>query len=298
MIVGIIAWEHDEFESVQLLKVAKEMGYNAFLFTLQDINIDIKNKKQKLQVFDKDLKEFDVIISRAQLRPEHYQEDLQVLYIIDQYVNCLIDTFDSFTTSESKLITYQKLSESCFNVPDTYLCSNIESVKKVYENYSRIVIKPSFGYAGQDVEKVEGDFDNHTTMINNLILKYGSILVQEYIPHPNGDIRVTTLGSEPLVCFRRIPNDHTWKANVGLGASIELYTPPKDIIELGLKAASCLGIEISGVDIVKSNGKYYIFEVNNCPGWYPMGENGKEVAMKIIEYCISRVKREEVYSGN
>ncbi|NMH68984.1 RimK family alpha-L-glutamate ligase [Bacillus sp. RO3] len=293
MLIGILGWDHEEFESVQLGKVSKELGYDTLLFSLQDIEMDISASHKSIHVFGTDLKEFDVIISRAQLRKDYYQEDLQVLYSLNEYVDCLIDHYSSFTLSESKLLTYQKLANHGFTVPDTFLCKDVGSIRRIFDHYSQIVIKPSFGYAGQDVEKIEKSFEQNEKLIETLLHKYGSVLVQEFIPHPDGDIRVTTLGDDAIVCFNRLPNDKTWKANVGMGATIERITPPQEVVDLGIEAAKCIGLQISGVDIVRSKGKYYIFEVNNCPGWYPLQEDGEEVAREIIRYCVNKVKPKE-----
>ncbi|KAA0563500.1 ATP-grasp domain-containing protein [Bacillus sp. CH30_1T] len=294
MLIGILGWDLEEFESVQLEKASKEMGHDTLLFSLQDIEMSISASHKTIHVFGKDLKEFDVIISRAQLRKEHYQEDLQILFSLNEYVDCLIDHYPSFTLSESKLLTYQKLSVHGFTVPDTFLCTDVESIRQIFDQYSQIVIKPSFGYAGQDVERIDGSFEQNVKLIETLLHKYGSVLVQEFIPHPDGDIRVTTLGNEAIVCFNRLPNDQTWKANVGMGASIERITPPQEVVDLGIEAAKCVGLQISGVDIVRSKGKYYIFEVNNCPGWYPLKGDGEEVAREIIRYCVSKLNQKEL----
>lgn len=294
MNIGIMGWDHEEFESLQLTKVSREMGHDTLLFSLQDVNLMIKDGNKVLQVLGRDMKEFDLVISRAQLRPEHFQEDYEVLQSINDYISCLIDSFEPFVTSESKLLTYQKLQNANITIPDTFLCTSLEEVKAVYKDYSSMVAKPSYGFAGTDVEKIEGHFNRNIPVLKNLIDKYGSILLQEYIPHPEGDIRITTLGDETLVCFKRVPNEKTWKANVGMGASIEEFDPPQNVKEIGLEAATSLGLLMAGVDIVHNEGKYYIFEVNNCPGWYPMKENGERVARKVVQYCVDSVKRKEL----
>ena len=44
----------------------------------------------------------------------------------------------------------------------------------------------------------------------------------------------------------------------------------KDLIDVAIKAAETINIPFCGVDIIKSNDKNYIIEVNSIPAWRGM----------------------------
>ena len=291
MKIGIMGWDHEEYESKQLDEIAKELGYDSLLFSLQDVKMTVINNDFKLTVFNVDLKEFDTIISRAQIRPEYHQQDLELLKSIQEYTDCINENFDNYYMSESKMITQKLLTKCGVNVPDTFLVHSVEEIKNLWLTYKNIVIKPSFGYGGTDVERINEDFESYLPIVENLLSKYKNLLVQQYIPHPDGDIRVTTMGNEVFYAFRRIPNEKTWKANVAMGANIEVVKDYTLLKEIALKASNAIGLSLSGVDIIEYNNQFYVFEVNNCPGWYPLSvEEGREICKEIIEYSINLAK--------
>ena len=66
---------------------------------------------------------------------------------------------------------------------------------------------------------------------------------------------------------------------------------PKQVVELGLKAATAVGNGLYGVDLKESNGKVYVIEVNDNPSmettedeFYP------EAYTKIISYIMENSK--------
>jgi ribosomal protein S6--L-glutamate ligase len=199
----------------------------------------------------------------------------------------LVDPAMTFAVGESKLLAMQRLAAAGLPVPPTSVCASLDEVRQAWQRHGQIVAKPSFGFAGEDVERVMDDFAAMTPRIEELIRKYNAVLVQEYIPHPQGDIRATVIGDEIVFCVRRIPNHKTWKANLTLGADWMYCRPSPAIQELSLAAVRCTGITIAGLDILESDGRFYILEVNNVPGWDFLDEPDIEIVCgKVIAHAL------------
>jgi len=286
--VGILGWDYEEFESVNLYETAQKIGYETDLFTLSDITYS----SDGLKVKGGNIESFDVIISRAQIRPDRYAEDLEIYTSLEVAGVPVIDGASNFYASESKLLTMQRLKKEGLPVVDTHQCRSIEEVEQYFERYGEIVVKPSYGFAGIGVEKVSNNFSTQKVDIEKLLKKYESVLVQPFVPHPDGDVRVTVVGDDVLFSIRRIPNEKTWKANVSLGADIEINTPSEQEKEIGVKAAKVMGISISGVDLLQHGDEYYVLEVNSVPGWYKgfSKEQCFEFCRQMIEYCINKAE--------
>ncbi len=294
MDIGILGWDEIEEETVDLVQLAVDMELSPFLFTLQDIRCDMTASVPKLLAKGRLLDELTVIISRAQIRPDFWQEDLERLWSLDILHLPVVDNPRRFFETESKLITMQKLRMGGLNVPTTAQCGTLKQVVEMTNQFGgQVVLKPSYGYGGTDVERVELPFDNDSRgRVEQLLYQYGTLLVQPYIPHPQGDVRVTIIGQKVAFCFRRVPNTKTWKANVAQGADVILdYEPSKEILEASLEASRIMGTGIVGVDVVETNGSYVILEVNNVPGWYPLPPAQRvQTAKEIILYALSTVK--------
>lgn len=294
MDIGILGWDETEDETIDLVQAAIDMKLTPFLFTLQDIRCDMNASELMLIAKDRVLNELPVIVSRAQIRAKFWQEDLERLWSLAVLHLPVVDNPICFFETESKLITMQKLRMDGLNVPTTVQCTTFKQVAEAANQCgSPIVLKPSYGYGGTDVEQMKQPFNNTSKeRIEQLFHQYGTLLVQPYIPHPQGDIRVTIIGHKVAFCFRRVPNNKTWKANVAQGADVILdYEPSKEILEASLKASQIMGTQIVGVDVVETNGSYVILEVNNVPGWYPLPRQIRlQIAKDIISHALSVVR--------
>jgi glutathione synthase/RimK-type ligase-like ATP-grasp enzyme len=96
------------------------------------------------------------------------------------------------------------------------------------------------------------------------------MLLQQYIPNDR-DYRVLVLNYDKVVVTERKRKDNsTHLNNVSTGGDellIDDYTGVEDVIQLSIRAAKTLSIEVAGVDVVvnKNTGKPYVMEVNRAP---------------------------------
>src|SRR5262249_11458891 len=82
MRLGIVAWDCDEHESKHLGDVARALGHDALLFTLDDVRWARNGGVHGVLVRDQPASGLDVIVSRAQLRRERWQTDLEALTLL------------------------------------------------------------------------------------------------------------------------------------------------------------------------------------------------------------------------
>jgi ribosomal protein S6--L-glutamate ligase len=288
MRLGIIGWDDEELASLSLVKYGQKLGHDVTMFTLNDVQLKVGGAGlSKVFARGVPVEIFDGIVSRAQLRDATWRGDFERLMVVQQAFPGLVDPAMTFAAGESKLLAMQRLAAAGLPVPPTSVCASLDEVRQAWQRHGRIVVKPSFGFAGEDVERVMDDFAAMTARIEELIHKYNTVLVQEYIPHPQGDIRVTIIGDEIVFCVRRIPNHKTWKANLTLGADWMYCRPSPAIQELSLAAARRTGITIAGLDILESHGRFYILEVNNVPGWDFLDEPDIEIVCgKVIAHAL------------
>lgn len=290
MNIGIIAWDEQEHESLTLEDGARKMGHTPLLFTLDDVVCSDRNGQLDVWVRGVPAAELDVIISRAQLRRETWDRDFEALMLLSNLPGVtILDPAPAFAAAESKLLGLQKLSQAGLPVIPTRQCYTIEAVKSEWERYGCIVVKPSFGYGGTDVERVDDNFEVKIPVLEDLLRRHKSLLVQPFVPHPKGDVRVTVVGDEVGFSFRRIPPPGKWKANVAMGASVAPFTPPPEMREIALRASRVMGITIAGLDIIERDGSYLIVELNTTPGWYPLSKAEQDEAVeKIISFAVQR----------
>jgi ribosomal protein S6--L-glutamate ligase len=133
------------------------------------------------------------------------------------------------------------------------------------------------------------------SVINAFRSLKADVLVQQYIKESKGqDIRCFVIGDKVVASMERTAQEGEFRANIHLGAtarSIEISDEERD---LAIRAARIIGLEVAGVDMVRSNSGAKILEVNSSPGLEGIeSASGINVADKMIEFMENKFKNNE-----
>ncbi|HEX2051149.1 MAG TPA: ATP-grasp domain-containing protein [Actinomycetota bacterium] len=272
MIVGILGWDYEELETLTLRDAAANLGHEPWLFTLQEVSCVERDGRLDVLAGTRRAAELDVVIVRAQLRYDRWKLDNELLTALSGVGVPMLDPAPAFVDAESKIVGLQRAAAAGLHVPPTALCRTVADVRAAWERWDRdVVVKPTIGFGGSDVEHVAGDFSASEADVGRLLETHEAVLVQPYMPHPDGDVRVTVIGDQTL-SFRRIPPEGGWKANVACGASAEEVVESPALRDVAVTAARAMNLTIAGIDIIEHRGHPVVVEINNCPGWYPLPE--------------------------
>jgi glutathione synthase/RimK-type ligase-like ATP-grasp enzyme len=65
-----------------------------------------------------------------------------------------------------------------------------------------------------------------------------------------------------------IRHGSSWITNIKQGARAKAAIASQELIDLAVKAASCVGADYAGVDIIQApDGRFLVLEVNSMPAW-------------------------------
>ncbi len=93
-------------------------------------------------------------------------------------------------------------------------------------------------------------------------------VLQHYIRASHGrDVRVLVVGGRVVAAMERRSQTGGFKSNVSLGGSAVAYNPPQDMVELAVRAAETLDLDVTGIDILFDEDGYRICEANSAPGF-------------------------------
>lgn len=201
-------------------------------------------------------------------------------------INCLNGS-EAITKSRDKLHTLQILSQHGLNVPLTSFANSSYDTKdliKLVES-APLVVKLLEGTKGVGVVLAETN-KAAESVINAFRSLKADILVQQYIKESKGqDIRCFVIGDQVVASMERIAQEGEFRANIHLGATASAIEVTNQERDLAIKAAKVIGLEIAGVDMVRSNSGPKILEVNSSPGLEGIeGATGIDVAAKMIEF--------------
>lgn len=122
---------------------------------------------------------------------------------------------------------------------------------------------------------------------------YANFLVQEFIEEAQGsDLRCFVVGGRVVAAMERSAAAGEFRANLhrgGKASAVELSTAET---ELAIRACRAVGLNIGGVDLLRSRRGPLVLEVNSTPGLEGIeAATGIDVAGAIIAYIEQRLRR-------
>jgi ribosomal protein S6--L-glutamate ligase len=119
-----------------------------------------------------------------------------------------------------------------------------------------------------------------------------NIMVQEYIKEARGaDIRCFVIGGKVVAAMKRQGPEGEFRSNLHRGgsATVAKITPAER--STALSAAKVMGLNMCGVDILRSNHGPLVMEVNSSPGLEGIEKaTGLDVAGMIIGFMEKQAK--------
>ena len=198
---------------------------------------------------------------------------------------------DSILRSRDKLTASQILSHHGIPVPRTALVTSWRDTERAISRVGGVpcVIKASQGTQGNSVHLARSirDAKEH---VYRLLANRETVLVQEYIRESHGrDVRVIVAGGEVVAAMRRVARGREFRSNFHLGGQVEAIELKEDFAKVAIRAASLLGIEVGGVDLLEGRSGPILLEVNSSPGLEGIERASKvNVAGKIIDMISQR----------
>ena len=119
-----------------------------------------------------------------------------------------------------------------------------------------------------------------------------NILVQEFIKEADGaDIRCFVIGDKVVAAMKRQGKEGEFRSNLHRGgnASIARLTPEER--STAIRSARIMGLNVAGVDLLRSNHGPVVMEVNSSPGLEGIEKaTEKDVARMIIQFIEKQAK--------
>jgi ribosomal protein S6--L-glutamate ligase len=119
-----------------------------------------------------------------------------------------------------------------------------------------------------------------------------NILVQEYIKEAGGsDVRCFVVGGRVVATMLRKAAPGEFRSNLHRGGTAQSVKITPEERSTAVRAAKTMGLNIAGVDVLRSNHGPVVMEVNSTPGLEGIEKaTGIDVAGKIIEFIEKNAK--------
>ncbi len=175
---------------------------------------------------------------------------------------------ESLLKARDKFTSLQILAKNNIPIPDTATTNFTEDLEGFIDMFADhpLIIKLLNSTHGEGVIKSESPKVSITLLEAFLKLKH-KILIQEYIKESSGtDIRAFVVGDKVVAAMERIAQDGEFRSNLHRGAVSKIVNLTNEEIFIAKKSARVLGLQVAGVDILRSNRGPLVIEVNASPG--------------------------------
>ena len=119
------------------------------------------------------------------------------------------------------------------------------------------------------------------------------IILESFIEEAkNTDIRVFVIGNEAVASMKRVAKKGEKRANISAGGSVRKVKLTKAEKDLAEKAARTYGLDIAGVDLLRTKNGPVVIEVNSVPGGFKSLKElcGIDVPKMIYEFAVKKAK--------
>lgn len=180
----------------------------------------------------------------------------------------VLNCAEAIALARDKLHCYQQIARNGLPIPATgftYSCRDLETVLSS-TNSKAVVIKLLKGSHGIGVVLAE-TLQTARALFEAFRGVDADVLVQECIDEARGvDLRCFVIGNRVAAAIQRKGPPGEFRANLHRGATahpVEL-TPPETAIAIA--AAQAIGLQVAGVDLLRTQKGALVIEVNASPG--------------------------------
>jgi ribosomal protein S6--L-glutamate ligase len=294
MKIAILSNGPANYSTQRLVEEAKLKGHTVRIIKYKDCYASIESNQPVVSYNGKTLSGFDAVIPRIAGHMTRYgsaivrQFEMQGVYTPTSSI--------AIARSRDKLRSMQLLSRSGVGIPKTVLSRNTTDIDDMLEQIggTPVIIKLARGTHGNGVVLAETKKAAKSTLQAFYLSNEDgtNILLQEFIAESAGtDIRAFVVGGRVIASMKRQSLDDDFRSNIhqgGEGVPIKLSTEER---KSAIRAAKAMGLNICGVDMMRSNKGPLILEVNSSPGFAIEKYTGRNVAKAVIEYVEQNAKR-------
>lgn len=295
MNIAILSRKRDLYSTRRLAEAAISRGHRADIIDTLRCYMNITTTAPTIHYKGSELPHYDAVIPRIGASINFYGAAV-VRQLEMMGVFCVNDSV-AITRARDKLRSFQLLSKKGIGMPITGFAHSLDEIQDLIKMAGGVplVIKFLEGTQGIGVILVETTKAARSVIEAFLGLKV-NIMVQEYIKEAAGaDIRCFVVGNKVVAAMKRqSKSPEEFRSNLHRGGSATEVEITDEERTMAIRAAHIIGLNVAGIDIVRSNRGPLIIEVNASPGLEGIEKaTGRDVAGQIIEFIEKNLAAEK-----
>jgi len=289
--IAILSRKKTLYSTQRLIEAAQQRGHQVQVIDTLRCYMNIASHKPEIHYRGQNLEDFDAVIPRIGASITFYgtavvrQFEMMGVFTLNKSV--------AIARSRDKLHSLQLLSRKGIGLPVSGFAHSPDDIEDLIKMVgdAPVVIKLLEGTQGIGVVLAETHQAAESVIEAFMGLK-ANILVQEYIKEAGGaDIRCFVVGDRVVAAMQRKAKAGEFRSNLHRGGTASLIKITPEERSTAVRAATALGLNVAGVDMLRSNHGPVVMEVNSSPGLEGIETaTGKDIAGMIIDFIIKEAK--------
>ncbi|MBP6783754.1 MAG: 30S ribosomal protein S6--L-glutamate ligase [Verrucomicrobiales bacterium] len=291
MKIAILSRDKKLYSTNALYEAGLKRGHEMRVIDYVRCHMEITSLRPSIYLGSEKLDGFDAVIPRIGATYTHF--GCAVVRQFEMMGVSSVNESVAISRSRDKLRSLQLLARKGIGLPVTGFAHDPRTTEALIDQVggAPLVIKLLEGTQGVGVVLAETK-KAAESVIEAFRGLNANILAQEYIKEAGGaDIRCLVVGDKVVASMKRQGKEGEFRSNLHRGgtASVVKITPEER--STATRAAKILGLNVAGVDLLRSNHGPVVLEVNSSPGLEGIETaTGKDIAKLIIEFIEKAAK--------
>ncbi len=291
MKIAILSRNTKLYSTRRLVQAAEERGHTALVVDTLRCYMNMAMARPSIHYKGEALSDVDAVIPRIGASISFYgsavvrQFEMMGVYSVNESV--------AISRSRDKLRSMQLLARRDIGMPVTGFAHSPDDIPDLIDMVggAPLVVKLLEGTQGVGVVLAETRKAAESVIEAFLGINV-DIMVQEFIAESKGtDVRCFIVGDKVVAAMQRTGKPGEFRSNLHRGGTAELAKITPTERRTAVRAARAMGLNVAGVDLIRSNHGPLVLEVNSSPGLEGIEEaSNMDVAGAIIQFIEDNAK--------
>jgi len=291
MKIGILSTNKKLYSTRRLVEAGNERGHEILVINHNRCYMNITSHNPSVHYKGQVIEGVEAIIPRIGASVSFYgtavvrQFEMMGVYSVNESV--------AISRSRDKLRACQLLSRKGIGLPVTGFANSPDDTDDLLSiaGGAPVVIKLLEGTQGVGVVLAETKKAAESVIEAFRGLR-ANFMVQEYIKEAGGaDLRCFVIGDKVVAAMKRQGKEGEFRSNLHRGGTATLIKLTPEERSTAVRSAKVMGLNVAGVDLLRSNHGPVVMEVNSSPGLEGIETaTDRDIAGMIIEFIEKNAK--------
>jgi len=288
--IGILSLEPTNYSNLKIIEAAEENGHFCEILNTKRCYLNIESDKPEVHYDGKVLPHYDAIIPR--IGPSITKYGMAVVRQFEAMGTFCLNSSTSIGTSRDKLAAHQALAINRIPMPDTAFANSPRDTENIIDLTAGAPLVVKLLESSQGKGVILAETKKAASSVISAFQKLNApFIVQNFVKDSNGcDLRLFVIGGKVIASMMRSASDDDFRSNLHAGGKASKVKITQNERKIAKQATKAMGLNIAGVDILRSSEGPKVLEVNSSPGLQGIETvNNINIASMIIDYLEKRL---------